>query len=296
MEEGAFRCDANISTRTVDGSIIGEKVEIKNMNSFRAVERALLFEEERQRAVLARGESIPQETRGWVDNKGITVSQRTKESAHDYRYFPEPDLPPLAIEADVCRCDSRIAARSFPRRARPASSNTYGLGCGRCGPSDAGTRDGRLFRSSPTGDAPGARQSKSPTGCSTMSLDLQRERGMPFDQFPLEPASTGAACRAGRERRFDRTRRQGSACRASNPARMPATAAERLNLISVDDADVIRAAARDTLAANPGGRCRLPGRKEGGDRSLDGRNDPRNRRPGSSLTPVRAMLEELLSE
>ncbi len=99
MEEGAFRCDANISTRSVDGSIVGEKVEIKNMNSFRAVERALLFEEQRQRALLATGESIPQETRGWVDNKGITVSQRTKESAHDYRYFPEPDLPPLNIEA-----------------------------------------------------------------------------------------------------------------------------------------------------------------------------------------------------
>jgi aspartyl-tRNA(Asn)/glutamyl-tRNA(Gln) amidotransferase subunit B len=99
MEEGAFRCDANISQRSTDGRIEGAKVEIKNMNSFRAVERALLFEVDRQREALAQGEKIEQETRGWVEDRGITVSQRTKEFAHDYRYFPEPDLPPLVLSA-----------------------------------------------------------------------------------------------------------------------------------------------------------------------------------------------------
>ncbi len=97
MEEGAFRCDANISQRSVDGSIEGAKVEIKNMNSFRAVERALLYEVDRQREVLSQGGQIEQETRGWVEERGVTVSQRTKEFAHDYRYFPEPDLPPLVL-------------------------------------------------------------------------------------------------------------------------------------------------------------------------------------------------------
>ncbi|MBI2321641.1 MAG: Asp-tRNA(Asn)/Glu-tRNA(Gln) amidotransferase subunit GatB [Chloroflexi bacterium] len=97
MEEGAFRCDANVSVRRRGERELGVKVEVKNMNSFRAVVLALEFEAERQVAALERGERIEQETRGWVETGSITVSQRTKEYAHDYRYFPEPDLPPLVV-------------------------------------------------------------------------------------------------------------------------------------------------------------------------------------------------------
>lgn len=97
MEEGSFRCDANVSIRPVGSSELGNKVEVKNMNSFRAVYRALEYEIERQDKVLSGGGRIEQETRGWVEDKGITVSQRSKEYAHDYRYFPEPDLPPLVL-------------------------------------------------------------------------------------------------------------------------------------------------------------------------------------------------------
>ena len=100
MEEGSFRCDANISLRPVGTTELGPKVEVKNMNSFRAVFRALSFEVERQRDVLESGRLPVQETRGWVEEDGATVSQRTKEYAHDYRYFPEPDLPPLRLERD----------------------------------------------------------------------------------------------------------------------------------------------------------------------------------------------------
>jgi aspartyl-tRNA(Asn)/glutamyl-tRNA(Gln) amidotransferase subunit B len=119
MEDGAFRCDANISQRSVDGSVIGPKVEIKNMNSFRSVERALAFEVERQRKALRDGEALVQETRGWVEDKGMTVSQRTKEFAHDYRYFPEPDLPPLVLDrAEVDGIQSRMAELPAARRNR----------------------------------------------------------------------------------------------------------------------------------------------------------------------------------
>ncbi|HEX6032180.1 MAG TPA: Asp-tRNA(Asn)/Glu-tRNA(Gln) amidotransferase subunit GatB [Tepidiformaceae bacterium] len=100
MEEGNFRCDANISLRPVGSSTFGTKVEIKNMNSFRAVHDALLFEERRQAAQLDGGERIIQETRGWVDERQETVSQRSKEEANDYRYFPEPDLPPLKLSRE----------------------------------------------------------------------------------------------------------------------------------------------------------------------------------------------------
>jgi aspartyl-tRNA(Asn)/glutamyl-tRNA(Gln) amidotransferase subunit B len=97
MEEGAFRCDANVSVRPAGTTELGTKVEIKNMNSFRAVFRALAYEAERQVAAIERGEKIVQETRGWDEARGVTVGQRTKEHADDYRYFPEPDLPPLAL-------------------------------------------------------------------------------------------------------------------------------------------------------------------------------------------------------
>jgi aspartyl-tRNA(Asn)/glutamyl-tRNA(Gln) amidotransferase subunit B len=94
MEKGHLRCDANISIET--DSKEGIPVEIKNMNSFRMVERALAFEEKRQKEELEAGNKITKETRGWDDAKGVTYSQRSKEFAQDYRYFPEPDLPPFA--------------------------------------------------------------------------------------------------------------------------------------------------------------------------------------------------------
>lgn len=100
MQDGNFRCDANVSIRPVGSEEFGTRTEIKNMNSFRSVYQALIHEVERQRRVLEDGGSIAQETRGWVEERGVTVSQRSKEHAHDYRYFPEPDLPPLAIDPE----------------------------------------------------------------------------------------------------------------------------------------------------------------------------------------------------
>lgn len=97
MEQGNMRCDANISLRPVGQAEYGTKVEIKNMNSFKMIERALEYEITRQTEMLETGERIIQETRGWDDSKGVTVGQRNKEEANDYRYFPEPDLPPFTV-------------------------------------------------------------------------------------------------------------------------------------------------------------------------------------------------------
>src|SRR5216684_3376127 len=99
MEEGSFRCDANISLRRRGATEYGTKVEIKNMNAFRNVQHALDYEIKRQARALDTGERIVQETRLWDPDKAHTVSMRSKEFAHDYRYFPEPDLPPLDVEA-----------------------------------------------------------------------------------------------------------------------------------------------------------------------------------------------------
>jgi aspartyl-tRNA(Asn)/glutamyl-tRNA(Gln) amidotransferase subunit B len=97
MEEGSLRCDANISLRPMGSEVLGVKTELKNMNSFRFVQRALEYEIKRQRAVLERGEAIVQETRLWDSDKGVTHGMRGKEEAHDYRYFPDPDLVPVVI-------------------------------------------------------------------------------------------------------------------------------------------------------------------------------------------------------
>ncbi|RKO66984.1 Asp-tRNA(Asn)/Glu-tRNA(Gln) amidotransferase subunit GatB [Desulfofundulus salinus] len=98
MEEGSLRCDANVSVRPRGSREFGTKTEIKNMNSFKALQRALTYEVERQIAVLQEGGRIVQETRTWDENKGVTLPMRSKEEAHDYRYFPEPDLVPLVID------------------------------------------------------------------------------------------------------------------------------------------------------------------------------------------------------
>ena len=101
LEQGHFRCDANISLKVKNSDKLGEKVEVKNMNSFRSVFRAINFEIKRQTDVLTSGERIVQETRGWNESKGTTFSQRSKESAHDYRYFPDPDLPNIYINDNL---------------------------------------------------------------------------------------------------------------------------------------------------------------------------------------------------
>jgi aspartyl-tRNA(Asn)/glutamyl-tRNA(Gln) amidotransferase subunit B len=100
MEEGSLRCDANISLRPVGSEGLGVKTELKNMNSFRFVQRALEYEIKRQRAILEQGGTIVQETRLWDSNKGVTHGMRGKEEAHDYRYFPDPDLVPVVVDVD----------------------------------------------------------------------------------------------------------------------------------------------------------------------------------------------------
>lgn len=96
MERGQMRCEVNLSLYEQGADrLSGTKVEVKNLNSFRVVERAIAYEIERQTKILDAGEKVIQETRGWDENKGVTVAQRKKESAHDYRYFPEPDIPPF---------------------------------------------------------------------------------------------------------------------------------------------------------------------------------------------------------
>ena len=126
MEDGSFRCDANISIRPAGSEEFFTRVEIKNMNSLRAVYRALEYETIRQIEVVENGERVIQETRGWSEERGITVSQRTKENAHDYRYFPEPDLPPIAIDLSWQET-VKAAVPELPTAKRNRFMSQYGL-------------------------------------------------------------------------------------------------------------------------------------------------------------------------
>lgn len=119
MEEGSFRCDANISIRPLNSEEFLPKVEVKNMNSFKAVYQAMEYESTRQRKILEENGELVQETRGWIDEKGMTVLQRTKEYADDYRYFPEPDLPPLVLDrAQIEEIKARLPELPEARRDR----------------------------------------------------------------------------------------------------------------------------------------------------------------------------------
>jgi len=126
MQEGSLRCDANVSVRPKGSTTFGTKTEVKNMNSFRALQRALSFEIERQIAVLERGERVVQETRAWDEEKQVTYTMRSKEEAHDYRYFPEPDLVPLAIDHEWIE-KVRATLPELPDARRERLIRQYGL-------------------------------------------------------------------------------------------------------------------------------------------------------------------------
>ncbi len=126
LEEGAMRFDVNVSVRPKGSTKFGTKIEIKNLNSIRSVERALIYEIERQTKLVAGGRSLQQETRGWDEDKGVTLSQRSKELAHDYRYFPDPDLPPLTLTAEWT-AERRAELPELPDLRRQRFQAAYGL-------------------------------------------------------------------------------------------------------------------------------------------------------------------------
>jgi aspartyl-tRNA(Asn)/glutamyl-tRNA(Gln) amidotransferase subunit B len=127
MEKGAMRCEVNLSLRPVGSDELGTKVEVKNLNSFRSVRYAIAYEIERQTQLLEAGKPVFQVTMGWDEGAGVTREQRSKEEAHDYRYFPEPDLPPLNLEPAWIK-EVRASLPELPGVKRDRFIADYGLG------------------------------------------------------------------------------------------------------------------------------------------------------------------------
>jgi aspartyl-tRNA(Asn)/glutamyl-tRNA(Gln) amidotransferase subunit B len=283
MEEGAFRCDANVSLRPAGSAAFGAKVEVKNMNSFRAVERALAHEVERQRAILAAGGTVVSETRGWHEERGVTLAQRTKEEVTDYRYFPEPDLPPLRMDpAWVAEVRGRLAELPAARRARFVAA--YGLR-----EADAAL----LTEARPVADyfeaaLPAAPGDRSPARARLTANWIVGElfAALPDREAlaasPLTPARLRGLLDLLDAGTIGRTAaKQALAEMLRAPDEDAAAVVARLGLARVSDEGPIRAAARRALTENPkpvadflGGKAAARGRLVGATmQALGGRGD-----------------------
>jgi aspartyl-tRNA(Asn)/glutamyl-tRNA(Gln) amidotransferase subunit B len=248
MEEGSLRCDANVSLRPRGATAFGTKVEIKNLNSFRNVQRALEYEVKRQAEALTRGERLVQETRLWDAARGYTRSMRSKEYAHDYRYFPEPDLVPLRFDR-VWIDDIRAGLPELPRARRARFVAEHGLP-----PYDASvlTQSRALseyFEATVAAGAPAK------TAANWISSELLRE--IPADdEDAIRRAPVPAANLAGLIRLIEDGTISGKIAkdvfermlRTGHDAR---TIVEREGLTQVADASAIAAIVDQVLAQNP---------------------------------------------
>lgn len=289
MEEGAFRCDANISVREAGGPL-GAKVEIKNMNSFRAVERALRFEQDRQIEVIEAGGTIVQETRGWVEDRGITASQRTKERAHDYRYFPEPDLPPLAVSDDVVS-DIRARLPEMPADRRSRFTREFQLGEAEAALLTEEREVADYFERVATSNG-NQRPRIAANWILNDLMGLQRARGLPPDQMPLTADQLQGLLNALAEEALT-ARAAKELLPRIEPGEDPRAAAARLDLLVLDEEDAVRSAALATIAAHPAAVADFKGGKRAAIGRLIGETI---RGTGGRASPdlVRRILEEEL--
>ena len=188
LEEGSLRCDANVSIRPRGATALGPRTEIKNLNSLRGVWKAIDFELARHAAIVSAGGRVEQATFGWDAAAGRTVFRRTKEEARDYRYFPEPDLPPLVVtEEELAAVNATLPELPHAREARLAAQ--YGLP-----PADAARlADGR--RLADYFEATAAALGDGRAAANWILAELLRfvhERGLAIDDFPVGPAGTAA--------------------------------------------------------------------------------------------------------
>ena len=245
MERGQMRVEANVSLRARGTEAFGTRVEVKNMNSFRSVERAIGFEIVRQAAALDLGEPIRQETRGWSDDRGETYHMRSKETSDDYRYFPEPDLPPLHVDAgwlDVLRA----TLPELPAARRTRYRDALGLTAYDAGVLAADPDATALFEATMAADA--AVTPKSAANWVTGEYLRMRKAGSVVAASPTELAAIiravddGSISRANAKEVFE--------AHATGGGTAAAIVAER-GFAQISDAGAVAAAVDAALAANP---------------------------------------------
>ena len=246
MERGQLRVEANVSLRPRGTAAFGTRVEVKNMNSFRSVERAVAFEIERQAAILDAGETLRMETRGWADDRGETYHMRSKETSDDYRYFPEPDLPPLRVDA-AWLAGIRGELPELPAGRRARYQESLGLSAYDAAVLVADADAGRLFEAT-LAAAPGLEPKPI---ANWVAGDYLRIRNSAADPVVVDPEQLA---------RLIGLVADGSINRSSGRDVLDAHAASgdavdaivaRLGLQQISDADALGKVVDEVLAANP---------------------------------------------
>ena len=247
MEEGSLRCDANVSIRRVGETALGTKAEVKNVNSFRYLQKALEYEIERQIDVVEHGGRVVQETRLFDSAQGRTYSMRSKEEAHDYRYFPEPDLPPLVVD-DARR--ERIAASlpELPESRMRRFIQEYGLP----------EYDANLLTQSRTlADyfEATARASANPKAASNWImgelLRTMKERGVAIEDVPLSSEALAGLIRTVDQGTISNTVAKDVFARMYDSGKSAADIVQAEGLAQNSDADALLAFVRQAIAASP---------------------------------------------
>ena len=250
MEKGVIRFEANVSVRPAGSAELRSRVEVKNLNSFRAMERAVAYEVERQTGVWQSGGQVRQETMGWDEAAGVTVPQRGKEHAHDYRYFPEPDLPPLVLEPERI-AQVRAALPELPTARRARFEAEYGL---------SGYDAELLTEERTTADyfEAAVRQRPEATGPKAIAnwvtgelFRLLKETGEPIERARVAPGDLAALAGLVAEGALNLTTAKTVFETMFRTGRDPQSIVAEQGLAQVSDLGAIQAAVAEALAANP---------------------------------------------
>ena len=257
MEKGNLRCEANVSVRRAGSEAFGTKVELKNLNSVRFMQRAIEFEIERQVALIESGGRVTQETRLWDEREGCTRVMRSKEEAHDYRYFPEPDLQPLTVTAEWVE-QVRGLMPELPDARRKRFMEEYGLTF-----NDASL----LVRDRALADFyERAAAASNPRGAANwLRGELLREldaAGTPADASPVSPEELGALVRAVEEGRISGKQGKDVLLEMFRTGKGAGQVIEEQGLAQVSDAAEIEKIVTDVLASNPQQLAAYRGGKE----------------------------------
>ena len=246
MERGQLRVEANVSLRPRGTEAFGTRVEVKNMNSFRSVERAIEFEIERQAAAIDAGEPLRMETRGWADERGETYHMRSKETSDDYRYFPEPDLPPLRVDA-AWLAQIRGELPELPVARRSRYQDALGLSAYDAAVLTADADAGRLFEA--TLAASPALEAK--PVANWVTGDYLRIRNASSETVKVDPVALAELVRRVADGAINRSSGR-EVLEAHVASGEPIDAiVGRLGLAQISDVDALGAIVDEVLAANP---------------------------------------------
>ncbi len=247
MEEGSFRCDANVSVRPAGTRALGTRTELKNLNSFRHVEKALAFEIARQREVIRDGGQVVQETRLWDPDKNRTTSMRGKEEAHDYRYFPDPDLLPLVIDDDwIARVRAQLP--ELPDAKKRRFMDQYSLPAYDAALLTAGRDIADYFEACTAGGVDPKTVSNWVMGPLTALLNA---RGMVVEQSPVSPEALAELLKLVEEGVISGKIAKTVFEKMAPSGRTAREIVEAEGLVQVSDTAAIEAVVDEVLTANP---------------------------------------------